>query len=273
MSLRSRLGLRLLLVVAIVAALAVLIFLGVVKECPIAMFGTDREAGGGVLCRAEFLLNRYQALIAALIALAAAIYAARPVWQQLRLMRVQAATSLFPRLQEEAEELSADEGCLAAAVQIVERLRAAWAEVLGSLSGTQVANIVGLLMHIRTGIDGMKSNGVILAFATRTTIHSAEQARRKSFVASLEDVSSACEQIMAIVNPPTGIQSFGGGVTQANYDEIAPRFAEAVRKLLPSVTDRLNSEISAASLEISKMKVELQSKTELAISATKTFEG
>jgi hypothetical protein len=273
MSLRSRLRLGLLLVVAFVAAITVLIAAGIVKECPLALFGSEHEADAGALCRAEFLLNRYQALVAALIALAAAIYAARPVWQQLRLVRVQAASDLLPRLQQEAEEISADEGCVAVANQIVDRLRAAMAEASGSFSGTQVASVIGLLIHIRTGIDGLKSNGAIQAFAHRTTIHSAEQTRRKSFVASLDDVSSACEQIMGIVNPPGGIRGYGGAPTPAYYDEIAPQIAEGVRGRLPGLIKSLDHEIAATTREIGKMKAELQTKTELAIAATRTFVG
>ena len=157
MSLRSRLGLRLLLVVAIVAALAVLTFVGVVKECPVGMFGSEHEADGGALCRAEFLLNRYQALFGALVALGAAIYAVRPVWQQLRVLSVQAASDLLPNLRHEENELSEDEGFFAIAGRVADGLFSMEASVKDGirLSSAQVGKIIGQLNDIALSINGL----------------------------------------------------------------------------------------------------------------------
>jgi hypothetical protein len=214
-----RLGLALSLLALIAVAIAVLIATGAVKECPVALFGSEHEVDSGALCRTEFLLNRYQALIGALIALGAAIYATRPVWHQLRLLSVQAASDLLPRLKEEAEELSADEGLVATARQIVSKLREIQFDASGYPSGSKVARTVGLFVHVRTAIDSMKSGGAIQHFASRTTISSEEQARRRILIVALDLVSLTCEKIMSIVNPPAGIQGYGGVPTEAYYEE------------------------------------------------------
>ena len=78
---------------------------------------------------------------------------------------------------------------------------------------------------------------------------------------------------MAIVNPPGGIQGYGGGATPGYYDEIAPQIGESVRHRLPGLIKRLDHEIAATKREIRKMKTELQLKTELTIAATRTFVG
>jgi hypothetical protein len=55
--------------------------------------------------------------------------------------------------------------------------------------------------------------------------------------------------------------------------KISIPFLKSVRAELPSIVEQLELEISNAADVISKLKIELQSKTELAISATKTFDG
>src|SRR5271165_7334608 len=99
-----RLRLLLALICLLGAAIGLLVATGRLDACALAVIGTDRQVGGPLLCKFEFFLNRYQTLVGSLIALGAALYAVSPVWRQLRLVSVQAATDLLPHLHQEASE-------------------------------------------------------------------------------------------------------------------------------------------------------------------------
>lgn len=109
----------------VLAAVSLLLVTGKLNTCPAALIGSEQQITGPLLCQLEFFLNRYQTLLGSLIALSAAIYAVGPVWRQLRLLSVQAATDLLPHLLTEAKELAADEGFLANANDVASRLHAA----------------------------------------------------------------------------------------------------------------------------------------------------
>jgi hypothetical protein len=72
--------------------------------------------------------------------------------------------------------------------------------------------------------------------------------------------------------PLAGPTGYGGRTLQSQCDEIAPVFADATRANVPAVLARLAAEISATAA-ISKIKTEVQSKTELAMRPVKDFAG
>jgi hypothetical protein len=256
-----------LLVVAFIAAITVLIAAGVVKECPLALFGSEHEADAGALCRAEFLLNRYQALVAALIALAAAIYAVRPVWQQLRVLSVQAASDLLPNLRHEESELSEDEGFLAIAGRVADGLFSIEASVKDGirLSSAQVGKIIGQLNDIALSINGLAGTGATERFANRIGLNTVDQQRRNALVTALNNVVVNCGLTMAIIKPP------GGMPIDPYYNDMAPAFAQNIRTYVPEVLGPLKSEIARASMDLAKMKADLQSRSELATRIAKGF--
>jgi hypothetical protein len=262
-----------LLTIALVAIAFVILF-GLVG-CPIALVGLEHEAASGAACHVEFLVNRYQTVVAAAIALLAAYYAGRPVWRQLRLLRVQAASELLPRLEQEASELSSDEILVVAAKRIADNLGGAIGTVQSSpFAGAQVGKAIGFLMPVRQGIDGLRSSGAIENFSLRITLHSSEQKNRKSLVDALNEIAGMCEDLMRIANSKAiGVVGYQGTPLEAQYDEVAAPFADAVRLGVPVILDRLNLEISSAVDAITKMKRDVQLRTELALRATKDFAG
>jgi hypothetical protein len=259
-----------LLVIGIVSAVVVvLIVSGRLATCPAALIGLDHQMAGPVLCQLEFFLNRYQTLLGSLIALCAAIYAVRPVWRQLRLVSVQAATDLLPHLRQEADELGADEGFLGGASQIAAKLRMteACANDPRRPTNIRVGDAIGEIQSIGQTILLLRSSGAVDQFANRITLTTSEQGRRRTLVTILENVSLACEKIMGIVKPP------GGLPIAPYYEGIAPQFSAAVEENFPPVLKLLASEIVGTKADVERMRAELQSRTELAIRAAKGFAG
>jgi hypothetical protein len=170
MSLRS--GLLIVGLGIVLAAASLLLVTGKLDTCPAALIGSEHQTTGPLLCQLEFFLNRYQTLLGSLIALSAAVYAVGPVWRQLRLLSVQAASDLLPRLREEAEELSADEGCMANAGHIAAKLHTAqqYARDPHRAVDVRVGSTIGEIQSIGQSILSLRSSGAVDHFASRITL-------------------------------------------------------------------------------------------------------
>jgi len=105
---------------------AVAVHKGTVDLCSLSQAGALSGAEAPALCHIEFWLNRYQTLIAALIALGAAMYAGRAAWSQLQATERQLAVllgDLPPDIWVDWEwELDTDEGRLEPAILTVQNL-------------------------------------------------------------------------------------------------------------------------------------------------------
>jgi hypothetical protein len=95
-----------------VSAVALWQTVGVLWLCKLPVFLTQERDNSCL----EFWLNRYQALVAAGAAVAAALLAARPVWRQLATLRAQTAAAAYPALLEALKRVLEDrevlEACL-----------------------------------------------------------------------------------------------------------------------------------------------------------------
>jgi len=264
-----RLRLLLALICLLGAAIGLLVATGRLDACALAVIGTDRQVGGPLLCKFEFFLNRYQTLVGSLIALGAALYAVSPVWRQLRLVSVQAATDLLPHLHQEASEIAADVACLASASKIENQLRAALE--LGRdpqrPSNVRVGDAIGMLESIGQSLFALKQAGTVDQFANRITLTSSQRQRRQALASIFDDIWSAHDQIMKIVKPP------GGMPIAPYYEQIAPKFSDMIEANIPGVLGRLENEIRSSKVEIQEMHKELHGRTELAIRTSKEFVG
>jgi hypothetical protein len=255
----------LILGVLVLVAAGLLFVTGTIAACPAPLLATERQLSGPPLCTFEFFLNRYQILLASLIALTAALCAVAPVWRQLRLLSVQAATDLLPQLRQEAADIAADEAFLATAGQIEQHLVAAGELVCGPAN--PVGETVGALQNVWRLLNGLRQIGSADQYANRITLNTDERQRRLVLVSLLDDVSSAHNLVMQTISPP------GGMPIGAYYEQIAPQFSVSIAATLPPVAERLKSEIAASAETIQKMNSELRARTELAVRTAKGFIG
>jgi hypothetical protein len=238
---------------------------GIIDVCPLPLIGSEHPPNAPVLCVLEYFLNRYQALIGALIALAAAIYAARPVWQQLRLVSVQAATDLIPHLRDEADEYLSDEQFLARVRDIIGRMELA-VECMDDpryAPGLRIGNAIGQIQTARASISALQAIGE--KFARRTTLDRAEQQSRGEIITLINRVIGACERTMSTVQPPPGMP------IQPYYESISTHFTQEVERNLPPVTESLKEAVASIESHLKIMRSELQSRTELALRAARRF--
>jgi hypothetical protein len=249
----------------VLAAISLLVSTGVVATCPATLLGTERQLSGSQLCTVEFFLNRYQTLLGAMIALMAALYAVSPVWRQLRLVSVQAATDLLPHLHDEAAEIAVDETFLTTATQIEQQLVAAQESV--GRPGNPVGDAIGALEAVWRSLQSLQQAGSIDHYVNRITLSAGERERRQLLASLVRDASAAREQIMKTVNPP------GGMPIGPYYEQILPQFSRLIASTIPPVALRLRNEIAVSLQEVQKMKIELRARTEMVVQVAKGFAG
>jgi hypothetical protein len=268
---RPRLFIRLLLAILCLslAAIVILLATGRIALCPIEMIGAAQQSTGPLACRVEFFINRYQALLGSLIALTAALYAVAPVWRQLRLISVQAATDLLPRLHDEAAEIIEDEVFLVSARQIEQELSAVqqYARDPRRALNVRVGDSIGVLEGLWRSLQALKQSSSIEHFANRITLSANQRNTRQALAAIFDDISSAHRQIMEIIKPP------GGMPIAPYYEQISPQFSDRVEATLPAIFQRLKAEIDLCASQVKSMKSELQARTELVMRTAKRFVG